>query len=324
MEYLKLGSSGLSVSRLCLGTMQFGWTADQATSLKVLDAAFDAGVNFIDTANIYSRWVDGNPGGISEQILGEWFRRNPSRREQIVLATKVRGPMGDGPNDQGLSRKHILKAVEDSMERMQTSYIDLYQLHWPDEDTPIEETLETLTELVARGWVHYIGCSNFSSWRLVEALLLSEVNNYSRFVCLQPHYNLIHREEYEHELQSICIKYGIGVIPYSPLARGFLTGKYTQAGSPPDDHEAIPDRIKGYLSDPQNIAVMEQVRKMSQSYGVSATQLSLAWLLNNPSVTSPIIGPRSIDQLMENLASLQVNLASDDKQKLDVISAWQS
>jgi aryl-alcohol dehydrogenase-like predicted oxidoreductase len=141
---------------------------------------------------------------------------------------------------------------------------------------------------------------------------------------LQPHYNLIHREEYEHELQSICIKYGIGVIPYSPLARGFLTGKYTQAGSPPDDHEAIPERIKGYLSDPQNIAVMEQVRKMSQSYGVSATQLSLAWLLNNPSVTSPIIGPRSIDQLMENLASLQVNLASDDKQKLDVISAWQS
>ncbi|MGD8730660.1 MAG: aldo/keto reductase [Anaerolineales bacterium] len=324
MEYLNLGSSGLSVSRLCLGTMQFGWTADQDTSLSVLDAAFDAGVNFIDTANIYSRWVDGNPGGISERILGEWFRRDPSRRDRIVLATKVRGPMGGGPNDQGLSRKHIFQAVQESMKRMETDYIDLYQLHWPDDETPIEETLEALTDLIARGWVHYIGCSNFTAWRLVESLLLSEAHSYARFVSLQPHYNLIHREEYEHELEHICVKYGLGVIPYSPLARGFLTGKYRSNGSLPEGREEIPDRIKTYLGDPTKLSVLQTLRTKSQSYGVSEAQLSLAWLLSKPSVTSPIIGPRSIEQLNDNLGAMNAELTEDDVEELDTISSWQS
>ncbi len=323
MEYRILGSTGLSVSALCMGTMQFGWTADEPTSLDVLDAAFEAGINFIDTANIYSRWVEDNPGGVSEAILGTWFERHPDRREKIILATKVRGAMGESPTDQGLSRKHIFQAVQASLERMKTSHIDLYQLHWPDEQTPIEETLSALTEIVHRGWVHYIGCSNFPAWKLVEALLLSEMNGYASFSSLQPHFNLIHREEYERELETVCTKYDLGVIPYSPLARGFLTGKYPLDGSPPRDRDSVPERILGYLREPIKRATLEVVMDIAESKAHSPAQISLAWLLARPSIISPIIGPRNVDQLDDNLGALAVDLSGEEIARLDESSAWE-
>ena len=196
MEYLSLGRSGLKVSRLCIGTMQFGWTADESTAHTILDRAFDAGINFLDTADIYSRWVPGNPGGVSEEIIGRWLAKNPGRRDQIILASKVRGPMGAGPNDEGLSRKHIVSALEGSLQRLGVEAIDVYQLHYPDEQTPVEETLGALDDLVRQGRVRYIGCSNFTAWRLIQALWASDKNQMTRLISLQPHYNLIHREEF--------------------------------------------------------------------------------------------------------------------------------
>ncbi len=226
MEYRHLGRTGLKVSALCMGTMQFGWTADEATSYQVLDASFDAGITFIDTANVYSRWVEGNPGGVAETIIGKWMRQRKVARNQVVIATKVRGRMGDGPNDEGLSRVHIMQAVEDSLRRLQTDYIDLYQTHFFDSNTPIEETLRAMDDLVRQDKVRYIGCSNYPAWRLMEALWASDKLNLARYDCLQPHYSLAGRAEFERELEAVCGTYGLGVIPYSPLEGGFLTGKY--------------------------------------------------------------------------------------------------
>ena len=181
MNYRNLGRTGLKVSELCLGTMQFGWTADEDTSFQILTDAINAGINFIDTADVYSFWADGNPGGIAESIIGNWMQLQGIQRHEIILATKVRGKMGEGPNDEGLSRAHILQAVDDSLKRLQTDYIDLYQTHWFDENTPIEETLSTLDDLIRDGKVRYIGCSNFPAWRLMESLWVSEKKNFSRF-----------------------------------------------------------------------------------------------------------------------------------------------
>jgi aryl-alcohol dehydrogenase-like predicted oxidoreductase len=226
MEYRNLGLTGLKVSRLCLGTMQFGWTTDEAAAYRVLSAAYEAGINFIDTADIYSRWADGNPGGVAEQIIGHWMKQNNVPRDRIILATKVRGNMGGGADDESLSRAHIMKSVEGSLRRLQTDHLDLYQAHWPDETTPIEETLRAFDELVKQGKVRYIGASNYSAWELMQALWTSDRNNLARYDSLQPHYNLVHRDEFERELAAVCRTYQLGVIPYSPMAGGFLTGKY--------------------------------------------------------------------------------------------------
>ena len=180
MEYRRLGRTGLKVSTICLGTMQFGWSAGKATAFTILDQATAEGINFIDTADVYSRWAEGNDGGVSEQIIGDWLQQSSARRQDIILATKVRGQMGDGPNDQGLSRQHILNAVHDSLKRLQTDYIDLYQMHWPDEETPLEETLQTLNDLVRAGKIRYIGCSNYPAWLLVKSLWISDINHFSR------------------------------------------------------------------------------------------------------------------------------------------------
>jgi len=188
MEYRRLGRTGLKVSTICLGTMQFGWSADEATGHDILNRAVELGCNFIDTADIYSRWAEGNAGGVSEQIIGRWLASGSVRRDSIVLATKVRGEMGSGPNDQGLSRGHILTAVENSLRRLQTDYLDLYQVHWPDEETPLEETLAALTDLVRAGKVRYIGCSNYPAWLLAKSLWLSDVHRLARFGSLQRHY----------------------------------------------------------------------------------------------------------------------------------------
>ncbi len=191
MEFRRLGRTGLKVSTICLGTMQFGWSADEAASHDILNRAVELGCNFIDTADIYSRWAEGNDGGVSEQIIGRWLANSGLRRDSLVLATKVRGEMGSGPNDQGLSRVHIMTAVENSLRRLQTDYIDLYQVHWPDEATPLEETLSALTDLVRAGKVRYIGCSNYPAWLLAKSLWVSDVKKLARFDSLQPHYSLM-------------------------------------------------------------------------------------------------------------------------------------
>lgn len=323
MEYRRLGRTGLRVSQLCLGTMQFGWTADEATSHEVLTAAFEAGINFLDTADVYSRWAEGNPGGVAEQILGRWLKQSASRRDQIVLATKVRGAMGEGPNDQGLSRRHVLMACEASLRRLGVDVIDLYQLHSVDPDTPIEETLDALDDLVRRGYVRYVGCSNFPAWRVMQALWASEVHRWTSFVSLQPHYNLIGRAEYERELETVALEYGLGVLPYSPLAGGFLTGKYRPGGPiPPDSRGAKSKRIQAYLESDQVQAVIGKLDEIAGRRGLSASQVSLAWLLARRSVTSPIIGPKNLSQLKDNLGSVSARLEAEEGAALDSVSSW--
>src|SRR5256886_8612914 len=221
----KLGRSGLRVAALCLGGNTFGWTTDQKTSEAVLDAYIEAGGNFIDTADVYSRWVPGHAGGESETVLGTWMKARGNRRAGII-ASKVMGPMGAGPNDTGLSRQHIVEGVEDSLRRLQTDFIDLYQAHWDDRDTPLEETLRAFDDLVGQGKVRYIGASNYHAWRLTRALWESDSHDYVRYESLQPKYNLVFRDEYERELEPLCLEQGVGVIPYSSLGSGFLSGKY--------------------------------------------------------------------------------------------------
>jgi aryl-alcohol dehydrogenase-like predicted oxidoreductase len=233
-----------------MGTMQFGWTADEETSFKVLSASFDAGINFLDTADIYSRWVDGNPGGVAERIIGNWMNKNKIPREKVIIATKVRGQMSDDPNDQGLSRDHITKSVDDSLHRLQTDYIDLYQAHWYDADTPIEETITAFDEIIRQGKVRYIGCSNYPAWRLMEALWTSDKHNLARYDSLQPHYSLVLRDEFELELADVCKEYQIGVIPYSPLGGGFLTGKYRKDQEVPQGSRGeTSTRTRSYFTD---------------------------------------------------------------------------
>ena len=320
MEYRKLGRTGLKVSELCMGTMQFGWTADEALSFQILDASYAAGINFIDTADVYSRWVEGNPGGVAETIIGKWIKKSAIPRDQLVIATKVRGQMGKGPNDQGLSRTHILNAVEASLRRLDIDYIDLYQTHFYDVDTPIEETLYVLNDLVRQGKVRYIGCSNYPAWRLTEAIWTSEHYHLARFDSLQPHYNLIDRPEFERELAEVCRAYGIGVIPYSPLAGGFLTGKYRK------DVEAESARLRrarNYFND-RNWTLLDLLEKMGREKGNhSISQVALAWLLTDPVITSPIIGPRSLEQLQDNLGAVGLRLTADEKKQIDEATAWE-
>jgi len=318
MEYRTLGRTGLKVSALCLGTMQFGWTADEPVSQRILSAAYEAGVNFIDTADIYSRWVDGNPGGVAEQIVGRWLKGSGIPREKLVIATKLRGNMGEGPHDEGLSRAHILKAVEASLRRLQIETIDLYQAHWPDEAVPIKETLRAFDDLVKQGKVRFIGASNYAAWQLMQALWDSDKYNLARFDCLQPHYNLVHRLEFEAELAVVCRTYGLGVIPYSPLAGGFLTGKYRRNRQA---HSARLGGVKRYFND-RNWTLLERMDGMAKEKGATISQIALAWLLADPLITSPIIGANSLDQLKDNLGALAISLSVEEKAVLDKTTAW--
>lgn len=320
MQYKNLGRTGLKVSALCLGTMQMGWTASEADSRILLDASFENGINFIDTADVYTTWAAGNPGGVAERIIGNWLKAGSIRRDQVILATKVRGRMGSGPNDEGLSRVHILNAVEASLRRLQTDYIDLYQTHYFDPHTPQDETLSALDYLVRQGKVRYIGCSNYLAWQLVHALWISDRASLARFDCLQPHYNLAHRAEFERELYSVCRTFGLGVIPWSPLAGGFLTGKYRR-----DIATVISERQKRtaeYFTD-QNWALLDLLDTMAAERGnVTTSQIALAWMLRDEVVSSPIIGPRSLEQLHDNLASLDIKLSDDEVQQLNQASEW--
>ncbi len=318
MEYRKLGRTGLKVSALCLGTMQFGWTTDEATATDVLDAFVAAGGNFIDTADIYSRWHPGNPGGVSEEIIGRWLQHRGVRRH-MVLATKVRGRMWDGPNGEGLSRAHIIQACEDSLRRLQTDWIDLYQTHWYDAETPIEETLRALDDLVRDGKVRYIGCSNYPAWRLAAALWQSDKRGLVRYDALQPHYSLVHRAEFERELADLCREQQIGVIPYSPLAGGFLTGKYRQDQPLPDS--ARIGGVRRYFTE-RNWALLDALEAVARVHSRAMSQVALAWQLAQSVITSPIIGANNVGQLSDSLGAVGLHLAEDEIKHLNDLSSW--
>jgi len=316
MDYRTLGRTGLKVSALCLGTMQWGWTADEETAFAVMDAFVEQGGNFIDTADVYSRWVEGNPGGVSEQIIGRWMKARRNRR-QIVLATKVRGRMWDGPNGEGLSRSHIMRAVEDSLRRLETDVIDLYQIHADDLNTPMEETLRALDDLVRQGKVLYIGCSNIVAWRLMKALGISERWGLARYDSLQPHYHLVHRREFEAELKPLCESEGLGVIPYSPLAGGFLTGKYRPDAPPPPS--ARLSGVKRYFNE-HGWRVLAAVERVAAERGATPAQIALAWQLSQPVITAPIIGANSVAQLQELLPAATMRLTAAEMAVLDEAS----
>ncbi|HEV8438307.1 MAG TPA: aldo/keto reductase [Methylomirabilota bacterium] len=315
----KLGRSGLRVAALCLGGNTFGWTTDQKGSEAVLDAYVEAGGNFIDTADVYSRWVPGNTGGESETALGAWMnsRRN---RHIVLIATKVMGPMGPGPNDTGLSRQHIMAGVDASLRRLRTDYIDLYQAHWDDRETPLEETLRAFDDLVRQGKVRYIGASNYHAWRLTRALWESDRRGYARYESLQPKYNLVFRDEYERELEPLCLEQAVAVIPYSSLASGFLSGKYRRDRDLPATARASGVQ-KTYMND-RGFAVLAAVEKVAEQAGATPAQVALSWLAHRPGITAPIASATSVAQLHELLGGIDLRLDAEARTILDTASAW--
>lgn len=309
MEYVRLGSAGAKVSRICLGTMSFGnseeWMVEIDKARPIVKRALDLGINFFDTANIYSQ-------GRSEEIVGELLK---AHRDDIVLATKVRLKTGEGPNDQGLSRHHTLAQVRKSLKRLQTDRIDLYQIHRLDYETPIEETLLTLNDLVRQGTVEYIGASSMFAWQFAKLLCTSDLLHAARFVSMQNHYNLCYREE-EREMIPLCKDQGIALLPWSPLARGFLTGRYKR-GKTPDSARYKTDK---YFAErffrPEDFDVLERVEEVAKEKDVTPSQIALAWLLHK-GVTAPIIGATRIEHIEEAVESTQLQLSSDDMKRLE-------
>ncbi len=316
MNTTQLGTTGITVSNLCLGTMQFGWTADEAASFAVMDAFVAEGGNFIDTADIYSNWTPGNSGGVSEEIIGRWMKAR-GNRASIILATKVRGTMWKGDDGEGLSRTHITRAVEDSLRRLQVETIDLYQCHWPDEKTPIEETLTIFDELIKAGKIRHIGASNYSAAQLGAALKAADDKKLPRFATLQPHHNLVHRKEYEADLAALCVSAGIGVIPYSPLAGGFLSGKYRKGQPMPDSQRA--GRVKEYMTD-AGFRAIEVLDTVASAHNTTVPAVALAWQMTRPAITGPIIGANSIEQLAALLPASDLRLSAAEVEALDAAS----
>lgn len=314
MEQRRLGSTGVRVSELCLGTMTFGNEADEATSKAIVDRFLDAGGNFIDTANVYS-------GGVSEEITG---RALGSRRDQVILATKVRFPMGDGPNDVGLSRRNIRAQVEASLRRLGTDWIDLYQVHCWDPRTPLEETISTLDDLVHEGKVRYLGASNFAGWHLAKALGIAALHDWEPFISLQPEYSLITRD-IERELLPQCKEEGLAVLPWSPLAGGVLSGKYRKdtdfpAGTRGADTEN-PITFT-YRLDDRAWNIVDAVSKVAAELGRTPAQVALNWVVNRPGITAPIIGARNLTQLDDNLAAVGWQLEKPQRDTLAWASAF--
>lgn len=322
MEYRRLGNTGLKVSELCLGTMTFLWTSDEVASFEVLSAFIASGGNFLDTADVYSRWAPNNPGGTAETVIGNWLRKTSQPREKVIIATKLRGEMGDGPNDSGASRAHLIHALDASLRRLQTDYIDLYQLHWPDMDSPLDETLRALDDMVTSGKVRYIGASNFPAWYLMKSLWISDRDRFVRFETIQPHYNLMHRAEFERELQAVCADQHIGVIPYSPLAGGFLTGKYRKGQPMPvgsrGEHN---ERMRRYAESETGQNTLGKLEEIGQGHGKTILQTALAWLLSNPLISAPIIGANTVLQLNESLGAVGYRLSVDEMSELNKLDA---
>ncbi len=310
MDYRPLGRTGVKVSQLCLGCMMFGGKTAPDDAYAIIDRAIDAGINFIDTANVYSL-------GRSEEVTGEALKRN-GKRHSIVLATKVHGNMGDGPLQSGNNRRHIIEQCEASLRRLQTDYIDLYQIHRPQPETPIDETLRALDDLVRAGKVRYIGSSTFAAWQLVESLWVAKELGLNRFVCEQPPYNLLDRR-IERELLPMARTYGFAVIPWSPLGGGLLTGKYKRGEEPPEgarfadtSNPLYRRRLNDRIYD-----VVEALAEMAQAKGVTMSQLALAWCMQQPGVTSPIIGPRTMEQFEDNMGALAVEITDDERKQID-------
>lgn len=320
MEYRFLGRTGLRVSELCLGTMTFGRESSEELSRQILDRFVEAGGNFLDTADVYSR-------GLSEEIIGRWLKGR--HRDELIIATKVRFPMGEGPNEVGLSRKHIMAAVEASLRRLGTDYIDLYQVHCWDDVTPLEETLSTLNDLVRSGKVRYIGASNYSGWQLQKAIDLSRQMGWEPFRCLQPLYNLLDRST-EWELLPVCINEGLGVIPWSPLRGGWLSGKYRRGmTAPPEGTRVWEAEQHGWseswsrYNNERTWSVLDTLFAVADEAGKTPAQVALRWLLQRPGVTAPIIGARTMEQLENNLGAVGWELSQEQMDRLNQASAVQ-
>jgi aryl-alcohol dehydrogenase-like predicted oxidoreductase len=326
MEYRKLGPSGLRVSTLCLGTMTFGEAdegsfmhkvgCDEATSFAIMNRALDAGINFFDTADVYGQ------DGLTERVIGKWFH-DAGRRDEVVLATKFRFTMGKGPNRSGASRYRIVKTVEDSLRRLRTDRIDLYQIHMQDIDTPEEETLRALDDLVRQGKVLYIGCSNYAAYRLVESLWISKTQGLERFVSAQMQYSLVVRD-IEREHVPVCREHEVGILPWSPLAGGFLSGKYRKGQAPPAGTrlDQWKDRWGRFDTD-RHWRILAAVDRVAEETGSRPTAVALAWLLRKPTVTSVIFGARSLEQLEDNLRAAEVKLSDAQLAALDEASAFE-
>lgn len=326
MQYRSLGASGTKVSALCLGAMTFGEadtgsfmhqvSCDEDTSHDILDRALEAGINFVDTADVYGQ------DGLSERVIGRWFERT-GQRDALVLASKFRFRMGEGPLGTGASRRRIFQAVEASLKRLKTDRIDLYQIHMQDSDTPEEETLRALDDLVTQGKVLYVGCSNYAAYRLTGSLWTSKTQHRSAFVTLQAQYSLVSRE-LEREHVPLCTEYGLGILPWSPLAAGFLSGKYKRDMAPPEGSrlELWKDRYQRF-DNPRNWEILDAVAGVAQELDASPAQVSLAWLLHQPCVSSVIFGARSVAQLNDNLLAAELTLSAEQLSKLDHASRFE-
>ncbi len=316
MEKREIGTSGLKVYPFALGGNPFGWTIDEKQSFTVLDGFVDAGLDFIDTADVYSSWVPGNKGGESETIIGNWLKKS-GKRDKVIIATKVGKPMGEGKK--GLSCKYITRAVEASLKRLQTDYIDLYQSHEDDKDTPLPETMEAFDALIKQGKVRVLGASNYDGPRLREALEISKEHGLAAYRCLQPEYNLYAREQYEKELEPICRERQLGVISYYSLASGFLTGKYRS------EHDlsqsARGQGVKKFLN-PRGYKILAALDKVSAEHDVSQATIALAWVIARPGITAPIASATSISQLSELVKAVDVELSGEEIDVLNKASSY--
>jgi 1-deoxyxylulose-5-phosphate synthase len=315
MEYVNLGTTGLKVSRICLGTMTYGskkwreWVLEEADSGPFYRRAIEAGINFFDTADVYSL-------GVSEEITGRALKEYGPSRDKLVIATKVFNAMGDGPNERGLSRKHILHSIDQSLRRLQTDYVDLYQIHRFDPHTPIEETLEALDQVVRSGKALYIGASSMPAWRFMKMLETSDRLGLARFVTMQNHYNLVYREE-EREMNPLCVEEGVGLIPWSPLARGFLAGNRNQADRGETLRAKTDDFAHKLYYRESDFTVVDRVTEIAKKRGVTNAQIALAWVLAKPGVSSPIIGASKMTHLDQAIAALDVKLDAAEIKALE-------
>ncbi len=314
MEYVRLGKTGLQVSRICLGTMTYGspawrdWVLPEAASRPIIKRALEMGINFFDTADMYSL-------GVSEEVLGRAIRDHAQRKD-VVIATKVFWPTGDGPNDRGLSRKHIMDSIDASLRRLGTDYVDLYYIHRWDYETPIEETMATLDDLVRMGKVRYLGASSMHAWQLMKALGLADRYGWSRIVVMQNHYNLIHRED-EREMMPLCREEGIGVVPWSPLARGFLAGNRKRGERGVTTRDASDQMAHDYYFQDTDFEILERVVESAEEEGVKPAQIALAWLLHQPGVTAPVIGASNTSQLDDAVEALKISLPREKRARLE-------
>jgi aryl-alcohol dehydrogenase-like predicted oxidoreductase len=310
MNYRNLGRTGVRVSPLCLGTMMFGGQTTEADSVRIIHKALDEGINFVDTANMYC-------AGESERVVGKAIA---GRRHSVVLATKGRQPMGQGPNDKGASRLHLVRELENSLKRLATDFVDIYYVHAPDFETPINETLRALDDMVRSGKAHYIGCSNFRAWQVCEALWASDKLGLDRFAVTQPLYNLVNRD-IEVELLPLCREHGVGVVSYSPLARGILTAKYKPGEAFPEGSRAARNdkRMQQAELREESLVISQAIAEHCRKKGVAPSQFALAWCLANPIVTSIILGPRTMEQFDDNLGCLSAEITAEDEALVDCL-----